>query len=112
MEKRKIGKLEVSAVGLGYMGITHANTAEGFEKGQELLALLNELSKEKQATSAQISLAWMLCKKPFIIPIPGSRKPERLKENFGATGIFLTVEEIAEIDRKLDTMIIPVFGGH
>lgn len=58
-------------------------TAEGFEKGQKLLALLNELAEEKQATSAQISLAWMLCKKPFIIPIPGSRKPERLKENFG-----------------------------
>lgn len=87
-------------------------TAEGFEKGQELLVLLNELAEEKQATSAQISLAWMLCKKPFIIPIPGSRKPERLKENFGAAGIFLTAEEIAAIDRKLDTMTIPVFGGH
>lgn len=87
-------------------------TAEGFEKGQELLALLNGLAEEKQATPAQISLAWMLCKKPFIIPIPGSRKPERLKENFGAADIFLTAEEIAAIDRKLDTMEIPVFGGH
>ena len=87
-------------------------TAEGFEKGQELLALLNELAEEKQATPAQISLAWMLCKKPFIIPIPGSRKPERLKENFGAADIILTAEEIAAIDRKLDTMEIPVFGGH
>lgn len=83
-----------------------------FEKGQELLALLNELAEEKQATPAQISLAWMLCKKPFIIPIPGSRKPERLKENFGAADIILTAEEIAAIDRKLDTMEIPVFGGH
>lgn len=85
--------------------------AEGFEKGQELLALLNDLAEEKQATSAQISLAWMLCKKSFIIPIPGSRKPERLKENFGAADIILTAEEIAAIDRKLDTMTIPVFGG-
>lgn len=98
--------------GSDYRSIMPQYTAEGFEKGQELLALLNELAEEKQATSAQISLAWMLCKKTFIIPIPGSRKPERLKENFGATGIFLTVEEIAEIDKKLDTMAIPVFGGH
>lgn len=87
-------------------------TEEGFEKGQELLSLLNELAKEKQATSAQISLAWMLCKKPFIIPIPGSRKPERLKENFGAADISLTAEEVAAIDKKLDMMSIPVFGGH
>ncbi len=87
-------------------------TAEGFEKGQELLALLHELAEEKQATPAQISLAWMLCKKPFIIPIPGSRKPERLKENFDAAEIILTAEEIAAIDKKLDTMTIPVFGGH
>jgi aryl-alcohol dehydrogenase-like predicted oxidoreductase len=87
-------------------------TAEGFEKGQELLTLLNELAKEKQATSAQISLAWMLCKKPFIIPIPGSRKPERLKENIGAAGILLTEQEIAAIDGRLERMELSVFGGH
>lgn len=87
-------------------------TEEGFEKGKELLMLLNALAAEKQATPAQISLAWMLCKKPFIIPIPGSRKQERLRENFGAADICLTAEEIAAIDKKLDTMKIPVFGGH
>ena len=41
---------------------------------------------------AQISLAWMLCKKSWIIPIPGSRKPERLRENFGAAQVTLTAE--------------------
>ncbi len=87
-------------------------TAEGFEKGRELLALLNQLAAEKQATPAQISLAWMLYKKPFIIPIPGSRKPERLRENFRAGEILLTAAEIEKIDKKLDTMTIPVFGGH
>lgn len=87
-------------------------TAEGFEKGRELLALLNQLAAEKQATPAQISLAWMLGKKPFIIPIPGSRKPERLRENFHAGEVLLTAAEIEEIDKKLDTMTIPVFGGH
>lgn len=87
-------------------------TEEGFEKSRELLALLHDLAEEKDATPAQISLAWMLCKKPFIIPIPGSRKPERLKENIGAAGIFLTEQDIAEIDERLSHMELPVFGGH
>ncbi|MDE7322937.1 MAG: aldo/keto reductase [Lachnospiraceae bacterium] len=87
-------------------------TAEGFEKSRELLALLDDMAEEKKATPAQISLAWMLCKKPFIIPIPGSRKPERLKENIGAAGIFLTEQEIEAIDGRLDHMELPVFGGH
>lgn len=108
----RYSKDSVFEQGTDYRGNMPQYTVEGFEKGQELLALLNALAEEKQATSAQISLAWMLCKEPFIIPIPGSRKPERLKENFGAAGIFLTVEEIVAIDRRLDTMTIPVFGGH
>ena len=87
-------------------------TAEGFEKSRELLALLNDMAEEKGATPAQISLAWMLCKKPFIIPIPGSRKTERLKENIGAAGILLSEEEIAMIDERLNRMELPVFGGH
>ena len=51
-------------------------------------------------------------KKPYIIPIPGSRKPERLRENLGAANVMLSSSEIAAIDAKLDTMDIPVFGGH
>jgi len=54
----------------------------------------------------------MICKKPFIIPIPGSRKLSRLKENFEAGNIQLTPEEIAGIDKKLDGMHFEVFGGH
>lgn len=87
-------------------------TEEGFEKGRELLALLNNFAEEKKATPAQISLAWMLCKKPYIVPIPGSRKIERLKENFDAGSVSLDAEEIAAIDKKLDGMALPVFGGH
>ncbi len=87
-------------------------TAEGFEKSRELLELLHDLAEEKGATPAQISLAWMLCKKPFIIPIPGSRKTERLKENIGAAEILLTEQEIAAIDGRLNRMELPVFGGH
>lgn len=87
-------------------------TAEGFEKSRELLAMLDALAEEKKATPAQISLAWMLCKKPFIIPIPGSRKTERLKENFDAASVSLDGEEIEAIEKKLDGMTLPVFGGH
>lgn len=60
----------------------------------------------------QISLAWMLCKKPYLVPIPGSRKVERLRENFAAGEITLTPEEITAIDAKLNTMDFAVFGGH
>lgn len=74
--------------------------------------MLNGLAEEKKATSAQISLAWMLCKKPFIIPIPGSRKTKRLKENFEAASVLLDREEIETINKKLDGMALPVFGGH
>lgn len=98
--------------GTDYRGNMPQYTAEGFEKSRELLALLNDLAEEKGATPAQISLAWMLCKKPFIIPIPGSRKTERLKENIGAAGILLTEDEIAMIDERLNRMELPVFGGH
>ena len=54
----------------------------------------------------------MINKKPYIVPIPGSRKLERLKENFEAGNIILTNSEIAMIDSKLDTMEFEVFGGH
>ncbi len=86
-------------------------TAEGMEKGRELLEMLNKLALEKEATPAQISLAWTMCKKPWIVPIPGSRKPERLKENMGAAEVTLSAEEIKRIDRRLDTMEFLVFGG-
>lgn len=67
---------------------------------------------EENATMGQLSLAWMVNKKPYTVPIPGSRKPERLKENFEAGNLILTEEEIAMIDAKLDTMSFDIFGGH
>jgi len=87
-------------------------TSDGMEKGKELLELLTNLANSKNATPAQISLAWMLCKKPWIVPIPGSRKPERLKENLSAAEVMLSTSEIASIDEKLDRMEFVVFGGH
>ena len=87
-------------------------TEEGFAKAKEFLDLLANMAAQKNATMGQISLTWMINKKPYIVPIPGSRKVERLKENFEAGNIMLTKDEIAMIDAKLDTMNFDVFGGH
>jgi len=87
-------------------------TEKGYAKAKGLLELLQQLAEEKRATPAQISLAWMICKKPYIVPIPGSRKPERLRENLDAGKITLTPTEIADIDTRLDGMNFDVFGGH
>lgn len=87
-------------------------TEEGYAKAKELLEMLTGMAEEKNATMGQLSLAWMINKKPYIVPIPGSRKLERLKENFEAGNIVLTKNEIAIIDSKLDTMDFEVFGGH
>ncbi len=95
-----------------YRGGMPQYTEEGYAKAKDLLDMLNQMAAEKHATMGQLSLAWMICKKPYIIPIPGSRKLDRLKENFEAGSILLTAEEIAAIDAKLDTMQFDVFGGH
>ncbi len=85
---------------------------EAFEQNRDLLDLIRGLAAEKNATPAQISLAWIIGKKPYIVPIPGSRKAERIKENFGATEIDLSAEEVRSIDEKLDNMeMSAVFGG-
>ena len=87
-------------------------TEEGYAKAKDLLDLLHAMSEEKQCTMGQLSLAWMINRDPHIIPIPGSRKIERMRENFGAASVAITAEEIADIDAKLDTMEFDVFGGH
>lgn len=88
-------------------------TKEGVAQNAELLTLIENKAQEKNATPAQVSLAWMLAKKPYIVPIPGTRKISRLQENFGAADITLTADEVAQIDRLLEQMpMSPVFGGH
>ncbi|MBQ2664289.1 MAG: aldo/keto reductase [Clostridia bacterium] len=86
-------------------------TDDGYEANRELLTLLRNLAQDKNATPAQISLAWMLCKKPYIVPIPGSRKTARLEENLKAVDILLTDSEFKAIDEKLNNMkMSAVFG--
>lgn len=87
-------------------------TAAGYERDRGALDLLAELADEKGATMAQVSLAWMLCKKPWIVPIPGSRRPERLRENLAAADVELSADEVARIDAALDGMDLAVFGGY
>lgn len=87
-------------------------TEEGFAAAKALLDLMAAMSREKGASMAQLSLAWMLHKKPYIVPIPGSRKPDRLKENAGAAEVSMTADEVKKIDALLETLNVPVFGGH
>lgn len=85
---------------------------EAYESNRKLLQLINDMAEEKQTTPAQISLAWMICKKPYIVPIPGTRKENRLIENIGAADINLTAQEIAQIDKALAEMdMSEVYGG-
>ena len=87
-------------------------TEEGMARAAKLLEMLDELGKEHGATSAQISLAWVLAKRPYLIPIPGSRKPARLRENLAAATVELSSQEMSELDAALETMNLLVFGGH
>ena len=85
---------------------------EAEAQNHELLTLLDQLAAQKNATSAQVSLAWMLCKNEHIVPIPGTTKVSRLQENLGAADVKLTREEVAALDHALDTMpMSEVYGG-
>lgn len=95
-----------------YRGNMPQYSKEGYAKAEKLLQLLDTLSKEKNCTMAQLSLAWMMNKKDYIVPIPGSRKIERIQSNFDAGNIILTKEEVENIDHQLDGMQFDVFGGH
>lgn len=85
---------------------------DNFEHNRGLMDYVMHLADEHHATPSQISLAWMLCKKPWIVPIPGTHHLCRLKENAGAADVELSPEEIETIDRTLDAMpMSEVFGG-
>jgi aryl-alcohol dehydrogenase-like predicted oxidoreductase len=73
-------------------------TPDARRVNQTLVDLLAEIAKRKKATPAQIALSWLLAQKPWIVPIPGTTKLERLKENIGAATIELTPDDLREID--------------
>ena len=97
---------------LDYRSAMPQFTPEAAEQNRALLELLRDLAERKRATPAQISLAWMLCKKPYIVPIPGSRTVERMRENAGAAEVVLSPAEVEALDKALDTIpMSAVFGG-
>jgi aryl-alcohol dehydrogenase-like predicted oxidoreductase len=73
-------------------------TPEARKANLTLVDLLREIAERKKATPAQIALAWLLAQKPWIVPIPGTTKLNRLEENIGAAAVELTSEDLAEID--------------
>jgi aryl-alcohol dehydrogenase-like predicted oxidoreductase len=73
-------------------------TQEARKANRALVDLLGEIAQQKNATPAQIALAWLLAQKPWIVPIPGTRKPERLDENLGAAAIELTPDDLRDIE--------------
>jgi aryl-alcohol dehydrogenase-like predicted oxidoreductase len=72
-------------------------TPEAIRANRVVVELLEQIAQKKGATPAQIALAWLLAQKPWIVPIPGSRKLERLDENIGSADIELTSEDLSEI---------------
>lgn len=77
-------------------------TPENLAANQVLVKLVREVAAGKNATPAQIALAWVLCQRPWIAPIPGTRKLERLEENLGAAEITLTPGELVALNAALD----------
>jgi aryl-alcohol dehydrogenase-like predicted oxidoreductase len=74
-------------------------TPEAMEKNQALVDLLKRIATRKEATPAQVALAWVLAQKPWIVPIPGTTKLHRLEENLGSADVELTLDDLAEIER-------------
>jgi aryl-alcohol dehydrogenase-like predicted oxidoreductase len=114
LEERGIGFVPYSPLGKGFLtGKIDENavfastdirntiprfTPEARKANKALVDLLDSIAQRKNATPAQIALAWLLAQKPWIVPIPGTRKLERLDENIGAVAIELTPDDLREIE--------------
>jgi aryl-alcohol dehydrogenase-like predicted oxidoreductase len=81
-------------------------TPEARKANRALIDLLGSIGERKQATPAQIALAWLLALKPWIVPIPGTTKLHRLEENIGAAAIALTPDDLGEIDRAASQITV------
>ncbi len=81
-------------------------TPEALKANQVLVDLLGRIAAEKNATPAQIALAWLLARKPWIVPIPGTTKLERLDENIGAVALELAADDLREIDSAAEQITV------
>lgn len=84
-------------------------TPENLSANEPIIALLRKFAQEKHASPAQISLAWLLAQKPWIVPIPGTRKLDHLQENLASVNVKLTAAELVEMDAALARL--KVHGG-
>ncbi len=124
LEELGIGFVPFSPLGKGFLtGAINANTQfdktdfrnvvprfseENRKANQQLVDWMNTIASQKNATPAQLALAWLLAQKPWIVPIPGTTKQHRLIENVGGANLVLTAAEISEIDKAFSA--IPVQG--
>jgi aryl-alcohol dehydrogenase-like predicted oxidoreductase len=122
LEKLGIGLVPFSPLGRGFLtgkidettkfdssdfrNIVPRFTPDARKANLALLDLLRKVAERKKATPAQIALAWLLAQKPWIVPIPGTRKLERLEENIGAVTVELSSEDLREIDSAVSKVTI------
>jgi aryl-alcohol dehydrogenase-like predicted oxidoreductase len=122
IEELGIGFVPFSPLGRGFLtGKMDANTqfdssdfrnslprftAEARKANQALVDLLGQVAQQKGATPAQVALAWLLAQKPWIVPIPGTTKLNRLEENIGAVALELTPEDLAGIDQAASKITV------
>jgi aryl-alcohol dehydrogenase-like predicted oxidoreductase len=125
LQELGIGLVPYSPLGKGYLtgaisentkfdstdfrNIVPRFTPEARKANQVLVDLLGDIAKRKQATSAQIALAWLLAQKPWIVPIPGTTKLHRLEENIGAAGVELMPDDLRDIEHAVSK--VPVQGA-
>ncbi len=122
LEELGIGLVPYSPLGRGYLtGKIDENTTydstdirsrnprftpEAIRANRVVVDLLERIAAQKHATPAQIALAWLLAQKPWIVPIPGSRKLERLDENIGAIAVELTSKDLNEIENAMSQITV------
>jgi aryl-alcohol dehydrogenase-like predicted oxidoreductase len=122
LEELGIGFVPYSPLGRGFLtGKMDANTTfdstdfrsklprfapEALKANQVLIDLIARIAERKKATPAQVSLAWLLARKPWIVPIPGTTKLHRLDENIGAVALRLTADDLREIDKASSQITI------
>jgi aryl-alcohol dehydrogenase-like predicted oxidoreductase len=122
LEELGIGFVPFSPLGKGYLtGKIDASTTfdstdfrntvprfspEAREANQALVNLLNSIAQRKNATPAQIALAWLLAQKPWIVPIPGTTKLHRLEENIGAVSVQLSEADLLDIERSASQITV------
>ena len=122
LEELGIGFVPFSPLGKGFLtGAINENTKfdstdfrnivprftqEARSANQVMVDLMNSIAQEKQATPAQVALAWLLAQKPWIVPIPGTTKLHRLEENLGGASLKLTTEDLQKIEEAASKITI------